>query len=64
MSRHRRYYDGLEQLTTEQGLTTRVANDVLYFRQQSNWSQGLEDQFIEQARDGEVPDITQIGRST
>ncbi len=59
--RHRKYYDGLEKIKTEQQVTTRVANDVLYLREQPNWSQQLEDKFIEQAKSGEVPDVTKLG---
>lgn len=59
--RHKKYYDGLDQLTQEKQVTTRVANDVLYLRTQPQWSQSLEDTFIEQARSGEVPDVTKVG---
>ncbi len=63
MSRHSKYYDGLEQLTKEKGVSTRIANDVLYLRKQPQWTQQLEDEFVQQAKTtGQVPDITEVGK--
>lgn len=60
---HRKYYDGLDTLQEEHNVSTRVANDVLYLRQQQGvWTQELEDKFIEQAKTGDIPDITQVGK--
>lgn len=59
---HRKYYDGLEKLQEEQQVSTRVANDVLYLRKQPTWTQAREDEFIAQAKTGEIPDITQVGK--
>lgn len=59
---HRKYYDGLEKLQEEHNVSTRVANDVLYLRTQEAWSQEREDEFIAQARTGEIPDVTKVGQ--
>ncbi len=59
---HRKYYDGLDKLQDEQQVSTRVANDVLYLRTQKEWTQEREDTFIAQAKTGEIPDITQVGK--
>lgn len=62
MTRHNKYYQDLEKISEEQGVSTRVANDVLFLRQQPQWTQQLEDSFIDQSRSGEVPDITKVGK--
>lgn len=62
-SSHKRFEDGLNKLIDEQGVTTRVASDVLYFRTQPQWSQKLEDKFIEKSRGGDIPDVTQFGNN-
>lgn len=59
--RHKKYYDNLDKLTQEKQVSTRVANDVLYLRTQPQWSQSLEDDFIEKSRTGVVPDVTKVG---
>lgn len=65
MSSHCMYYNGLEQLTKEKNVSTRVANDVLYLRKQPQWTQQLEDEFIQQAKTtGQVPNITEAGKKS
>lgn len=60
--RHQQYEDGLNQLKDEHGVTTRVANDVLYLRTQPTHSPQLEKQFIEKAQSGDIPDVTKFGK--
>lgn len=62
MSKHDKFYKDLQELEAT-GMPTRVASDVLYLRNQEVWSQPLEDKFIADAATGEVPDITQVGKS-
>ncbi|QVD49227.1 hypothetical protein LUCX_157 [Xanthomonas phage vB_XciM_LucasX] len=61
MSNHKKYYDGLDKLTG-QGMTPRVANDVLFLRTQSHHTPELEQKFIQESAKGEVPDITKFGK--
>jgi len=62
---HRKYEQGIDKLVKEQGVTTRVANDVLYLRNQPHWSQQLEDGFIQEAKTtGNVPDVTRVGQTS
>lgn len=63
-SRHKKYYQGLEQIAKEEQVSTRVANDVLYLREQAHHSPQLERQFIEQSKRGEVPDVRTFGQNT
>lgn len=62
---HRKYHENLDKIVKEQGVTTRVANDVLYLRNQPHWNQQLEDGFINEAKTtGQVPDITKVGKAS
>lgn len=63
MSRHSQYYKDLEEISKDQNVSTRVANDVLVLRQQSHHTPELEKQFIDVARSApEVPDVRTFGK--
>lgn len=56
-SNHNSYYKGLAKLE-QQGLSTRVANDVMYLRKQAGHTAAREERFIKEAKAGSIPDVT------
>lgn len=59
--RHRKYEQGTQELMANHGVNMRVANDVMYLRNQPSWSQSKEDGFIEQVKTtGEIPDVREL----
>lgn len=60
-SSHDSYYKGLQQLEG-QGLSTRVANDVMYLRTQAGHTTAREERFISEAKAGSIPDVTTFAK--
>lgn len=61
-SRHQKYYENLDKISKEENVSTRVANDVLYLREQPHHNPEMERQFIEKAKKGDIPDVLTYGR--
>jgi hypothetical protein len=61
---HRKYEEGTQKIIEDQGVSFRVANDVMYLRKQPEWNQTLEDGFIADAKTGNIPDVTKVGKSS
>ena len=64
MSNHRKYEEGTKKIIADHGVPFRVANDVMYLRNQPEWNQRLEDGFIAEAKTGNIPDVTKVGKSS
>lgn len=64
-SNHRKYEQGTKKIMTDHEVPFRVANDVMYLRQQPEWNQQREDEFIQTAKTtGQVPDVTKVGKTS
>jgi hypothetical protein len=56
-ARHRKYYEGLEQLKSDHQLSAHGANDVLYLRTQPTHTPEKEQQLIAAHQSGAKPNV-------